>query len=319
MSKKNRPFVGLNSDMYWQSPSFTNRMYTMYRNQILSLALTRFEWHGLPSTCNARFLEWTLLTQGQATISFPKSQPGVFYSTQVAWNSAPNLYDNPAAWESIGNNGWRFGAGPTQGVVVWDNLLRAPILDAIDLMARELTDLSRTEQINRLHQKTPYLITGPQDKKIDLTNLWKQISGGEPAVIGTDGLSQIEVKAISTEVPYLASELDAAIQNTWTRIYQLLGIDAMPFKQERQIEDEVISQQAPSSMQALGFLAARREATEVLNERFSQYLSEPITVTMREDWESDNFNMTHNLKDRIEAEDGDLTDLKEDENDGTTR
>ena len=301
----------MSSDLYWQSASFTNRMYNMYRNQILSLALTRFEWHGLPATCNARFLEWTLLTQGQATISFPKDQEGVFYSTQVTWQGAPNIYDNPPRWLSIGNNGWRFSAGPTQGVVVWDNLLRMPILDAIDLMARELTDLSRTEQINRLHQKTPYLITGPQDKKIDLTNLWKQIAGGEPAVIGTDGLSQIEVKAISTEVPYIASEIDAAIQNTWTRIYQLLGIDAMPFKQERQIEDEVISQQAPSSMQALGFLAARREAAEVLNERFSQYLSEPITVTMREDWQTDNWNMEHNLKDRLEAEDGDLTDLKE--------
>ena len=313
MSKKNRPFVGLSSEMYWQSPSYTNRVYTMYRNQILSLALTRFEWHGLPDTCNSRYLEWTLLTQGQATISFPKSQPGIFYSTQVAWQSPPNLYDNPSSWESIGNNGWRFSAGPAQGVVVWDNLLRFPILDAIDLQARELTDLTRTEQINRLHQKTPYMLTGPQDKKIDLTNLWKQIAGGEPAVIGTDGLSQIEVKAISTQVPFIASEIDAAIQNCWTRTYQLLGIDALPFKQERQVEDEIISQEAPSSMQALGFLAARREACEVLNKRFGQYLSEPISVTMRTDWQSDNFEMEHNLKERLKAEDGDLSESPKEE------
>ena len=313
MSKKNRPFVGLSSEMYWQSPSYTNRVYTMYRNQILSLALTRFEWHGLPDTCNSRYLEWTLLTQGQATISFPKSQPGIFYSTQVAWQSPPNLYDNPSSWESIGNNGWRFSAGPSQGVVIWDNLLRSPILDAIDLQARELTDLTRTEQINRLHQKTPYLITGPQDKKVDLTNMWKQIAGGEPAVIGTDGLSQIEVKAISTEVPFLASEIDAAIQNCWTRTYQLLGIDALPFKQERQVEDEIISQEAPSSMQALGFLAARREACDALNKKFGQYLAEPISVTMRTDWQSDNFEMQHNIKERLKAEDGDLHEAPKEE------
>lgn len=313
MSKKNRPFVGLNGEMYWQSPSYTNRVYTMYRNQILSLALTRFEWHGLPDTCNSRYLEWTLLTQGQATISFPKSQPGIFYSTQVAWQSPPNIYDNPTKWQSIGNNGWRFDANPTQGVVVWDNLLRFPILDAIDLQARELTDLTRTEQINRLHQKTPYLLTGPQDKKLDLTNLWKQIAGGEPAVIGTDGLSQIDVKAISTQVPFIASEIDAAIQNCWTRTYQLLGIDALPFKQERQVEDEIISQQAPSSMQALGFLAARREACEVLNKRFGEYLKEPITVTMRTDYESDNFEMQHDLKSRLKAEDGDLDSAPKEE------
>lgn len=313
MSKKNRPFVGLSSEMYWQSPSYTNRVYTMYRNQILSLALTRFEWHGLPDTCNPRYLEWTLLTQGQATISFPKSQPGIFYSTQVAWQSPPNLYDNPSSWESIGNNGWRFSAGPSQGVVIWDNLLRFPILDAIDLQARELTDLTRTEQINRLHQKTPYVLTGPQDKRVDMSNVWKQIAGGEPAIIGTDGLSQIEVKAISTEVPFLASEIDAAIQNCWTRTYQLLGIDALPFKQERQIEDEVISQQAPSSMQALGFLAARREACEVLNRKFGQYLKEPITVTMRSDWQSDNFEMEHNIKERLKAEDGNLSEAPKEE------
>lgn len=299
--------------MYWQAPSYTNRLYSMYRNQILSLALARFEWHGLPPSCNPRFLEWTLLTQGQATIAFPKEQEGIFYSTQVSWNSPPNVYDNPSSWTSIGNNGWRFNASPASGVVVWDNLLRAPILDAIDLQARELTDLTRTEQINRLHQKSPFILTGPQDKKIDLTNLWKQIAGGEPAVIGTDGLSQIEVKAISTEVPYLASEIDAAIQNCWTRIYQLLGIDSLPFKQERQVEDEIISQQTPSSVQALGFLAARREAAETLNSRFEQYLEEPITVTLREDWQSDNWNLSHDLKDRLEAEDGDLTDLKEEE------
>lgn len=313
MSKKNRPFVGLNSEMYWQSPSYTNRVYTMYRNQILSLALTRFEWHGLPDTCNPRYLEWTLLTQGMATISFPKSQPGIFYSTQVAWQSPPNIYDNPTKWESIGNNGWRFDANPSQGVVIWDNLLRFPILDAIDLQARELTDLTRTEQINRLHQKTPYLLTGPQDKKVDMSTVWKQIAGGEPAIIGTDGLSQIEVKAISTEVPFLASEIDAAIQNCWTRTYQLLGIDALPFKQERQVEDEIISQEAPSSMQALGFLAARREACDVLNRKFGEYLAEPITVTMRTDYESDNFEMTHDLKSRLKAEDGDLSSSPKEE------
>ena len=146
-----------------------------------------------------------------------------------------------------------------------------------------------------------------------MTNLWKQIAGGEPAVIGTDGLSQIEVKAISTEVPFLASEIDAAIQNCWTRTYQLLGIDALPFKQERQVEDEVISQEAPSSMQAFGFLAARREACAALNRKFGQYLPEPITVTMRTDWESDNFEMEHNLKERLKAEDGDLDESPKEE------
>ena len=83
--KKRR--AGFYGDNYFQSSAWNQRTYAMYRNWIYAIALTRFKWVNLPPTCNERYLEWTLLNQGVATIAFPKKQPGVFYSTITAHGS----------------------------------------------------------------------------------------------------------------------------------------------------------------------------------------------------------------------------------------
>ncbi|MBR2803907.1 MAG: hypothetical protein IKE20_02010, partial [Eggerthellaceae bacterium] len=169
-------------DMYWQTSDYNTRLFMMFRAQILGMALSRFKWVGLPKTCDTRYLEMTLILQGQASIAFPKRQKGVFYSTQLAQVGRPNLYDNPTAWRAIGNNGFNFNADWSNGVVVWDNRVRYPLLEKINIWARELVDIVRTKQLNRQHQKIPFVFGVPQEIEQQALNLYKQVSGGEPAV-----------------------------------------------------------------------------------------------------------------------------------------
>ena len=95
---------------------------------------------------------------------------------------------------------------------------------------------------------------------MDLLNVWKQIDGGEPAILGTDTLGNLKPEVFKTDVPYLGEEMDASEQNVWHKIYTFLGIENMPFKAERQIEDEVNSAQMPAEMMKLAPLIARRDA-----------------------------------------------------------
>lgn len=287
------------SPNYWATAGYNQRMFLMFRQQIMALAMTRYQWINLPQTCDERYLEFTLLTQGCATISFPRKQPGIFYSTQVAYNSPLNVYDNPTKWLSIGNNGWRFSAGSKSGVIVWDNVWRVPIVSWIDIWARELTDITRTMQMNRMHQKVPYIIKGPQEKQFDMNNLYKQIAGAEPAVIATDGISAIDVDVLKTDVPFLGEELVQSYNNCWADIYRALGIPNGTYKQERMIEDEVRSTNAPTTMMALTGLDSRREAAERLNSKFPQFIDEPIDVVMRTDNTTNNYNTLHTLTDIV--------------------
>lgn len=310
-SRKMRRCNSFGLDNYWQTSDYNSALFMMYRQQIIKLAMNRFKWINLPPTCNERYLEMTLLFQGIATIAFPSRQRGTFYSTQVAQMSPPNVYDNPTKWLSVGNNGWRFKCSNRNGVIVWDNRARYPLMQMVDIWARELVDVRRTKQLNRMHVKTPYLIKCSPEQEQQAENIYKQMAGGEPAIITTTGIENIDIDVIKTDVPYLGEELTAEEINTWQQIYQMLGIENLTFKAERMVQDEVNKRDEPSDLMALDGLNCRREACEQLNERFSDYLEAPITCVWAKDNISQNFNFMANIKEQLELDEGEVSNYDE--------
>lgn len=293
------------NERYWESADYNSRAYRTYLHQVTALAVNRYRWINLPPSCDARFLELTLLYRGQATIAFPRKQPGIFYSTQATYESRPNIYGYPSKWRSIGTNGWQFDVTPANGVFIFDNSLRYPIFDALDWLARELADVARTMQVNRFHQKIPLVITGGNDKKLDLTNIAKQVGGGEPMLIGYDSLDDIGVQALTDKpAPFIGTELIEAQKYIWQQVYDLLGIPNLTFKSERVIEDEVSTLEAPSNIQLLDGLQERRKAAKRLNERFGKYLPEPIDVVFNTDYESGLYNDMRQVSTLLEMQGG---------------
>lgn len=310
-SRKMRRCNNFKLDNYWQTSDYNSALFMMYRQQIIKLAMNRFKWINLPPTCNERYLEMTLLFQGIATIAFPSRQRGTFYSTQVAQMSPPNVYDNPTKWLSVGNNGWRFKCSNRNGVIVWDNRARYPLMQMVDIWARELVDVRRTKQLNRMHVKTPYLIKCSPEQEQQAENIYKQMAGGEPAIITTTGIENIDIDVIKTDVPYLGEELTAEEINTWQQIYQMLGIENLTFKAERMVQDEVNKRDEPSDLMALDGLNCRREACEQLNNRFGDYLEAPITCVWAKDNISQNFNFMANIKEQLELDEGEVSNYDE--------
>lgn len=285
---------------YWQSANRNNWLYWNFFTQVQNLALSRFKWINLPATCDERFLELTLLTQGVATICTPKqgNRHGNWYSTQAVQSYPPNVYENPTKWQSFGLNGWRFDCDNSNGVLIFDNMTRLPLQPVLDMYIWELVDIAITKNINRKHQRIPFILSGSQDQKLDMINMYKQVDGGEPAIITNKDISTIKFEALQTGVNYLGEALQAEMLNVWQQIYTALGIANMPFKAERQIEDEVNSVIEPSEMQALSPLTARRYACEKLNERFEPFINEPINVVWRHDNISNNYNYMTDIHER---------------------
>lgn len=288
-----------NQDLYWQNASYNTELFTFFRNQILQLAMSRFTWLNLPPTCDERFLEWTLLWEGCATIA-KKPFGKALYSTQAVVNGFPNVYDNPTSWRSWGNNGWGFSVTPKNGVIVYDNLVRFPLIMGINIWARELVDIIRTKQQNRLHVKMPIVIKAPQEKQLDAANIFKQAASGEPAIIGTPSMDLIDIDVLLTGVEFLGDKLTEDFANTWQQIYAMLGINSLPFKAERQIEDEVNSLNKPSEFMALSPLKTRRDGASKLNARFGDLLPGELKVVWSSDFESANYEFQNNVKQRME-------------------
>lgn len=291
------------NEVYWQSAYYNQRYYQSFFNQCIELAMSRFKWLNLPPTCDARFLEWSLLFEGCATIAFPRKQPGVFYSTRAVPHGPFNIYFNPRKWDSYGENGWRFRVNSQNGVFVYDNMARYPIIADLSLYARELTDIMRTKQINRMQQKVPFVLKGPHEKEFDMLNIYKQIVGNEPAVLATNGIDLMDIEALNTSVPYLGRELGEEYRNMWNIIYTRLGIKNLPYKSERQIEDEVESMTVPAELMALSPLECRRKACDDLNNRFERYLTASIECVWNVDALSHNYALMVDMSKRLEADD----------------
>ena len=291
---KHKPCID-HGDVYWQSAAYNEAVYLGICDIIDNIALARFRWDGLPKTCDARYLETTLYQQGIATISAPNkaaADAGAFFSLQCIMRGTPNMYGNPSKWRALGDNGTSFNADGRTGYFCYDNLTRRPTLNLLRIYARELTDIIRTQQIDRMHLKTPYLITAPKGMEMTVLNTLKQLLGGEPAIVGNPALSNVDVSVISTGTDFHGAELTAAEANVWNKIYAALGVPNLTYKAERQIEDEVRANTAPTNLMTLSPLQCRRTCADYLNERFGL----DIRPVWNVDYESDNFNSIHGIK-----------------------
>lgn len=264
---------------------------------LLALAVNRFRWVNLPDTCDARFLETTLHRSGIATLSYKKDEPTRIYTTLTAAPQGQfNMYGLPTQWRAVGFDGLTdYQVTNENGVLCFYSYARICPWNAIEIYARKMAHYERTEDVNLTQQMKPFIGIAPQEKKLELTNLLKQVQGGEPAILGDKGLEKLveNVKVLDTKVPLITEELARSHQNVLNQALLYLGIPHLAFeKGERMIEDEARANTAPTNVMLLDCLNARREFAKKCNEKFG--LS--INVYFNDDWESYNYNYINNIE-----------------------
>ncbi len=300
MGKKhyNKKIDPSNGYAFNQSQYMNELTYRFHFQNLYEIALNRVKWINLPEGCNARFLEETLLTNGNAIIFQDKKFKDLFFSTKVVASAPINVYNNPTKFRSYGNNGWNVFVPWKKGVLVWDSQSRWPTINFISLFANRLMDIDRTRDVNLKNQKTPYIITGPEEKYQEMVNYYKNIDSNEPCVIGLPNFKDIEVKVLNTGTPYIGTELQYNKQLIMNEFLTFLGIDNPGIeKQERMTQQEVERNQSQIMNRRMNYLSPRREAAELINKRFGTN----IQVVWNTDNETPTYNMKHNLEKAAEA------------------
>ena len=78
----------------------------------------------------------------------------------------------------------------------------------MELFALRLYEAERTADVNIKAQKTPVMILVDDTQRILLENLYNQYNGNQPFIFGDKSqLSDIPIKAISTEAPYIIDKI----------------------------------------------------------------------------------------------------------------
>ena len=286
---------------YWQSEAMDSRVYAGYLDFLLSLAMNRFRWVNLPETCDERYLERTLHMYGCATICHPTDAPDWWESLKAIAFGKYDAYGVPVKWRGVGFQGTGYDVTPENGEIVYYSQTRTNPWNMLSIFASKLERYSRTEDVNLTHQQKPWVLIAPQEKRQELINIYKQIAGFEPAILGNKSTWETvdSIKAIDTGVPFIGEDLARAKQNVLFDCLLYLGIPHLSFeKGERMIENEVTANTAATSMMLMDCLSARRRAAEKLNRRFGL----DIEVYFNDDLESLNFNYVNNIE--AQAQDG---------------
>lgn len=294
------------SPVYWATDAWNQAAFRFFFEQFETLAMNRFKWLDLPPEVNPWFLEQTLFYCGMATITAPVNLPMQnAFAMQVITNGNPNANYEFEKWEAIGYNGKRWSVTPENGVIVYDNWLRTPIVDKLEFIAAECANIMRTKQTIRQHMRQPVIIEAPQEMKQQLTNLESQIANGNPYVTTYNGFSsdfKVETLPIATsnESQEITS-LQADLKDMWNLGLSFLGITVGEKKAERQSVPEIQQESNPTNLQALNSLTMRRRACEQLNKLTGGNTS----VVWNTDIESDNFNVMNNFATLLSAPNGD--------------
>lgn len=303
MGKKNRSKrEEFYKDNFWQSSVYNYRTFQMYFDMLLSLAINRFRWVNMPETCNAWYLEKILHRNGVATLAHSEDMPDVLNTLQAMPNGQYDMYGFPTKWRAVGYDGLTdYPCTNENAALCYYSWSRTNPWNALEIFARKMAHYARTEDVNLSQQMKPFIGIAPQEKRTELVNLFKQVEGGEPVILGDGNLYDMasKVTVIDTKVPFIGEDLSRGCTNVLNQALMFLGIPHLAFeKGERMIEDEARANTSATNIMLLDCLQARRDFCKIANERFDLDLQ----VYFNDDWESYNFNYANNIESK--AQDG---------------
>lgn len=247
--------------------------YIYFMQRLKSIAISSFDWDGLPHSVRQQNLELSLLRKGRALFYYDDILER-YLAMRCICNGPFNVYDEPVRRRAYANNGYQYEATDSDSVLIWDNYLHEDTWPAISMFAKRLTNIEITKDINLRAQKTPIMILCDDRQRLTMENLFLKIDTGSPVIMGSKNLDLESVKVLNLEAPYLVDKLQDEKVNVLHEAFSFLGVGSMEIvKRERYITSEMQTSQESNVAQRASRLKARQEAAKLINDMYGLTLS----------------------------------------------
>ena len=265
-----------------------DQTFAAYFNQLRYMAETSFKWEGFPKYIDPTIVERWLFQYGLCAV-FEDPVVGVMVLPAMQ-SGGFNLNDMPKMIRAFSpRTGFsqllNYSIDPelSECILIHNqnrDLSAAMFRTTLFMYAERLTEMKRTEDINVYAQRTPITMTVPESQVETYTNLIDRYQNFGQIIFGYKGLDVDCIKALKTEAPFIAGQVDELFIKTWNEAIGYLGISNVSiYKKERVSTDEV----ARAMGGAIAFRNTRQDprerAVELCNEKYGLDLK----VTFSED------------------------------------
>lgn len=254
--------------------TLNTRVYNMYLEKLLNMAINVFEWHNLPTTIDPRYLELTLIQKGVA-LFFKDNEIG--YLALNATGGGPlNLYSIPIIRRAFASNGYQSGPlTPENSVFIWNNYLHTPSMNMVELYASKLANMDRTIDINLDAQKTPIVLVGDESQRLAMENMFNEYSENKPVMMFEEGYGmENNLRTLSTGAEFVAPDVFRLKRQILNEFLANIGVESNNNdKRERQLTDEMQANLGEIEATRNVVLNARQDACDEINRIFGLNVS----------------------------------------------
>ena len=253
---------------FYESLYDTVRYNSFYRDRLTDIALSCVNWKNLPDEIDKRFIEWCLFYDGMA-IFFKDDVLKKYVCIQVMPSGQFNIYRVPTDRTAYATNGYQVHLNESNSVIIYNNLIRKPSAQDIEIYARKLTNIDLTTNVNVNAQKTPVAIVCDEQQKLTFQNLYQQYEGNMPFIFGDKSLNLDNIKVLNTKAEYKAEELNKLKMDTWNEALTYLGVSNVQYQKKERINSEEINRSMGGAFASRrSRLKARQNAVEEINRMF---------------------------------------------------
>ena len=250
-----------------------NNFYIYFIQRLKAIAVSCFEWKGLPLSVSQRYLEIALLRRSFC-LFFKDDILDEFFAMRCILEPPFDNYDIPMNRIAYANNRYRNRLSWKDSVIIYDNYLHESTWPTLTMFAQQLTNIEITKQINLRAQKTPILILCDEKQRLTMENLFNKLDCGTPVIFGSKNLDIEGVKVLNTGAPYLLDKLQEEKINVLHEAFSYLGVGSLEIvKRERYITNEIQAANEGNIAQRANRLKARTEAAEHINKMFGLNIS----------------------------------------------
>ena len=242
---------------------------SFYRDRLTDIALSCVKWKNLPEEIDPRFLEWCLFYDGMA-IFFKDDITEKFVCIQVMPSGQFNMYRIPKERTAYAVNGYQNSdLNEHNSVIIYNNLLRKPSVQDIEIYAKKLTNIDLTLNVNVNAQKTPIAIICDETQRLTFQQLYQNYAGNMPFIFGDKGLNLDNVKSINTQADYKGEELNKLKTDIWNEALTYLGVSNVQYQKKERINTEEINRSMGGAFSSRrSRIKARQNAVKEINKMF---------------------------------------------------
>ena len=242
---------------------------SFYRDRLTDIALSCVKWKNLPEEIDPRFLEWCLFYDGMA-IFFKDDITEKFVCIQVMPSGQFNMYRIPKERTAYAVNGYQNSdLNEHNSVIIYNNLLRKPSVQDIEIYAKKLTNIDLTLNVNVNAQKTPIAIICDETQRLTFQQLYQNYAGNMPFIFGDKGLNLDNVKSINTQADYKGEELNKLKTDIWNEALTYLGVSNVQYQKKERINTEEINRSMGGAFASRrSRIKARQNAVEAIKKIF---------------------------------------------------